>query len=487
MSLASELGSRFKIEFAAKIIGVISSAILIVALARLLTPDDYGLLFLAISVLGMFSLLGRLGIARSAARYIAEYKEKDISQIPHILKFAFLLNIATVVVICVIFLILHEHVALWIGESNLVPFFLLGVLYIGFYAIVKFPRFTLQGFENIKMSSIIHSIDRSGRLIFAIGLVFFGYGALGALFGYILASFLAGTVGIAYLYFQYYRGENRHEREPGLRRRIAEYAIPITITNTANVLNNYIDTILVGFFLNPTAVAFYTIGKQVTGFIETPISALGFTLSPTFEAQKAKGNDNMAARIYEEAVFHGLLLYLPAAAGLVLLAKPLIRIVFGSQYLDAAVVLQVFALYVVLRSVVLLTSNALDFLGHARQRAIAMVITAVLNVLLNILLIPRIDVVGAAIATVISYSLYTGINIYLIVSYLEIRIKWLIKKLNYVVLITIIMSSIIYPISDYVVNIITLLIVVAIGVLIWLLLSIYFNLLNIGMIKDILD
>ncbi len=65
------------------------------------------------------------------------------------------------------------------------------------------------------------------------------------------------------------------------------------------------------------------------------------------------------------------MLYIPAAAGLILVSEPLIYIVFGEEYAGAVPVLQILGIYAVLQSVKVLTDNGLDFLGRARERAIA--------------------------------------------------------------------------------------------------------------------
>jgi len=289
MGLTSQLGRRFRAEFTAKIIAVVCGGILTVALARLLNPNSYGLLFLAISVFGVTELFSKLGVAKSTARYITTYKETDPGQIRHIVKFGFILNISTIIIVCTGFYFSYEYIANWINEPSLVPFLAIGVLYIGFHSLTTFFRLTLQGFEAIQASAALHSIDRVSRLLFALGFVLLGFGALGALVGYVIAFILASSFGAAYLYFYHFQGLERSQRESGLRRRLVEYMVPLTATGTADVLDKRVDMILLGFFIGPTAVAFYTVGKQVVTFIETPMSALGFTLSPTYEAQKARG------------------------------------------------------------------------------------------------------------------------------------------------------------------------------------------------------
>lgn len=486
MDIASELADRFKSELLGKIVAVVSGAVLTVALARLLNPDDYGLLFLAISILGTIELFSKLGIAKSSARYIAEYKEARPNQLQHIIRFSFMLNIITIVVVGAVLLIVHRHLSNIIGEPDLNPLLQIGALFIAFSSLMTFVRVVLQGYESIKPAAILHATDRGLRLLFAVGFVLLGFQAVGALIGYIFAYFVSSTIGLFYIYIHHYRTCQSGAIETGLRRRIAEYTLPLTLTSTADVIDKRIDTVLVGFFIGPVAVAHYTLSRQVVQFVEAPIEALGFTLSPTYEAQKAKGNSKAAARIYEEALSYGLMLYIPAAAGLVLVSEPLISIIFGEDYLGAVPVLQVLAIYSVFQSVKLLTDNGLDFLGRARDRAFVKTVTAILNFILNIIFIPQIGVVGAALATVITDSIYTISNIYIMHKEIHINILGLSKSIINIIIITGIMSTIVYLTSIFTDGPMSLIMMVVTGLITWLTLVVGFGILDVNRVHQLL-
>ena len=478
MGLASQLGSRFKAAFTAEIVGAISGGALTILLARLLTPGSYGLLFLALSVFSVAKLFSAFGVAKSASRYIAEYKETDPGQIPHILRVALLLNLLTIAIIAFAFFVGRGPIATLLNEPDLSPFLLLGSAFIVFSTLTLFVQQTLQGFEEIRKASLFTAVDKAGRLIFATGFVLLGYGALGALVGYIVSYALIATVGLAYLFHRGYRQFDFSPIESGLKRKIGEYTIPIAVTQSAHTLDHHIDKVLIGFFVGPTAVGFYTIGKQVVQFVETPMSALGFTLSPTYGSQKARGNSDTAARIYETALSQGLLLYFPAAAGLMILAEPGIRYVFGSEYLGAVPVLQVLAIFAILQSVTKLTSHGLDYLGRARDRSIIKGATAVLNFGLNVVLIPIMGVVGAAVATVVTFAIYTFANVYIMHLEFDLRVQWLAKQAGYAVLITGLMSVVVVGAAEYISGLFTLVSVVLLGVLVWAVFTLYFDLVD---------
>lgn len=462
------LRSRFSAEFAGKLFAAIVGALVTILLARWLEPAEYGLLFLAFSVLGILKYLSELGIGKSTARYVSEYKEEEPEQVPHIVRTGFLLNVGTIVVVGVGFALVYDRIALVLGEPDLSPYLALGILYLAVGTLKTYARKVLQGYEAIESAAAIKVVGNGSKLCFVVGLVSLGYGGLGAMGGYVLGYGLATAVGFFLIGTRISRRiEPSPAIEPGLRRRIAEYTIPLTATGTANTLEKRVDTVLVGFFLTPVAVGYYTIAKQVVQFIETPASALGFAISPSFSAAKARGDIDQAARLYETALVNSLLLYVPVAAGVVIVADPFVSLVFGADYVGAVTVVQVMALYAVAKSVTDITSNGLDFLGRARIRAIVKSATATLNVFLNLLLIPTIGVEGAAIATVVSYSLYTVVSVFLIHQEFDLRLRRLAIEIAQIVSIAAVMSVVVYALTLTAQGWLAVLGATVLGVVVW--------------------
>lgn len=431
MTFVQRILFRFKAVFAAQIVRMIAQGGIVVLLTRyLLTPDEYGLLFYAISILAVLLLFANLGLAKSAARYLAEYRETDPSQIPRILRSTLRFNAATILVVGVALGVTAPIAARVLREPALTPFLYVGVAYVGARSLHTFARLTFQGFNQTQLSAYTSIVANVATLAFVIAFVALGFGAVGALVGYTVAYALAAAFGVGIVYRRWMQDADEPAgTDDGLSRRILEYSVPLTATRGANVLDKQIDTILIGFFMTPVAVGYYTLSKQISEFVMTPAASLGFTISPTYGEQKASDDIARAREIYEQTLHHVLLLYVPAAAGIVLVAPHLVPLVFGEAYRDAVVVVQVFSGYVVLQAITNVTSDGLDYLGRARSRAIAKGVTAVANFGLNLLLIPRMGVVGAALATVLTHSAYVAVNLYVVHQELSLRLRSLARQI----------------------------------------------------------
>lgn len=469
MSITDRVAKGVKATFGARIVDIAANAVLTVILARyLLTPDQFGLLFVVISILGVASMFGTLGFPSSVARYITEYSEKDRTQIPQILRYSVGVIITLSLIVAVALTVGNSLVARIIDEPGIEPLLVIGGVYILFEALSKYLSSVFQGLNRIELSALVNSVSAIGRLLFAVVFTLAGYGAVGALAGYAAGFALSVTVGGTILYQQYYRSiETAPQLEDGLFRRMVEYSVPLTATRGATVIDKKVDTILVGVLLNPLAAGFYTIGKQVSDASIAPASSLGFTISPAFGEDKAGDRLKNAAELYELAMKNILILYIPATVGLILVAEPMVVHVFGPDYRAAAPVVQVMSLFVLANSVNKITSDGLDFLGRARTRAIFKGGMAIANVILNLLLIPTLGVIGAAIATVITFSAYTILCVYLITTELPVTLRTVVRPVVKVTIISLGMGIVVLMLLPLVNGVITLLAIITAGVCVW--------------------
>lgn len=473
-SLAARVASGAKASLGGRGLYVVSNAVLVLLLTReLLTPTAFGRLFFAISVLGVVSMFAVLGLPKSTARYVNQYVERDPGQVRFIIRVSVVLLGALALTVSAGLVLVSGRLAAFLGDPAVAPLLALGGLYVAVYALHSHVVVLFQAFNHVEWSATVTAIAGVARLVLAVALVAVGLEAAGALLGYIGGYAVAGVVGAVVLYRRYYRPlEPTGQREPGLVRRIVEYSLPLTATKGAGVLDKRVDIILVGSLLNPAAVSYYVVSKQISEFASIAATSFGYSVSPAYGEQKASDRVERAARLYENAVRYTLLLYVPAAVGLVLVASPTVTLVFGEQYGPAVPVVQVMSGFVLVNAVNKVTSDGLDYLGRARSRAVMKTVTAVANFLLNLLLIPVFGVVGAAVATVITYTAYTGGNVYQIHTELHLDVGSILRDAVVVCLIAAAMAAVVVFAVPYVSGPLTLAGVVALGGGVWAVLSV---------------
>lgn len=489
MTVARRVARGASALLAGELVRMAAKGLVILLLTRVyLEPDEYGLLFFATAVLGVAALFATLGFGKSAGRYIAEYRETDPGQIPHIVSSALGYNLVSVLAVAAVLVAFRDQLAALLGEPALSPLLLVGAAYVGGLSLQKTVSLLFQGFNRVDLGALVNVVSSVGLLGFVVGLLALGFGVVGALLGYAAGYLLAAAVGLGILYAKFYRRYRRGEpAEDGLSRRLLEYSVPLAMTRGAHVLDTRIDAVLVGFLVNPLAVAYYTLGKQITEFVIAPATALGVAVSPTYGEQKAADDLRRAAEVYETTFEYTLSLYLPAAAGLFVVAGPAVRLVFGEGYLGAVPVVQVFSVFVLLSALIKITDDGLDYLGRARARAVAKGGASVGNFALNLLLIPAFGAVGAAVATVVTTAALVGVELVIVFRELRPSRSRLLRSAATVGVVTTGTMGAVLPFVGFISGLLSLAAVVGVGVAAWAVLATTVGVVDVGHLRAMLS
>jgi O-antigen/teichoic acid export membrane protein len=487
MDFVRDVVRGFKAEVGARIIYFATTGVVLVFLARQLTPDGYGLVFLALSVLAVGQLLADLGIPRSAARYIAEYEELDPDQVGFIVTFSFSVILLSATTVMIIVVVLHREIAALFDEPALGTPLLVGAALILCRALYRYFRRVLQGFKHIGSSASVYSMEGVGRLVSVVGFVLLGFGTAGAIGGYAFGFGSAALLGAVLFYRRIYPTlDVTLNGDPELQSRILRYAMPLLGIKSARVVDNSFDTMLVGFFLAPAAVGFYSLSRQAVHLLQAPASALGFTAGPWFGDQKAAGNVDDIADIYRSSLVYTLLFYLPVAAGLALLARPALLLVFGESYLPATNVLQILSGLAVLQAVEELSENAIDYLGRARERSATKAITVVASFLAMVVLIPVFGIEGAAIAKVATHGVYVGTLLFIMRLEVGLDLREVGRNAAQIIVVTALMSVSVLQAAKYISGLVTFAAVVLLGGTIWAVLAVALGFVDAETVRSVL-
>lgn len=460
--------------FIAQVVRMAAKGGLILILTRyLLTPARYGKLFLAITILGLALMLANLGLGKAGARYVTEYSETEPELVPVVVRQTLVFKGIAIAVVAAGLYAFHRQIAALAGEPSIAALLVVGIGYVAVRSLSGGVTMLFQGFNRMDLTAGMGIVANVLLIVAVPGLLALNFGLEGAIAGYAFSYGVAAVIGLVVLYRGFYSPVDvERARRRNVSKRVLGYSVPLTFTMGANVLNSRVDTILISVFRGPTAVAFYTLGKQIVDFLIAPAHSLGFGISPTVGEQKAADDLEGAAQLYERSFVYTVALYGPAAAGVVFVADPTIRLLFGSDFAGAVVVLQIFSLFVVVRALDAITSDALDYLGRARSRAIAKGGLAAGNFVLNLLLIPPFGIVGATAATVLAQTVYVGVELLLIADELPLDVARLLRSTLLVGGITAGMSAVVYPLAGGISSIPALVGVVCVGGLVWLVLTV---------------
>lgn len=174
-------------------------------------------------------------------------------------------------------------------------------------------------------------------------------------------------------------------------------------TAVAICINTSMDTVMLGIFGADRNVGIYTTASKMYNIVLTLVISVSAVVMPrlSYYSQKEDKTDFISlANKNMEILF---LLSIPAILGLTLLAKSTICTVAGEDYVDAIPIMQILnPLILILGIKNFLGLQILSPLGKEKSMLLMYCIGALLNVVLNSLLVPTYMEYGAAISTLIS-------------------------------------------------------------------------------------
>ncbi len=182
---------------------------------------------------------------------------------------------------------------------------------------------------------------------------------------------------------------------------------PFAVSDTLTLTYMRADTVLLGMLKGPTAVGLYQAGTTLVLNLNVLARSLNRALYPRMS--RAWPSQVQTFRRLRDGSFRTIaLVAMPAAVGSFLLAPETFDFLYGPEFDPAIVTYQLLVLVIPIRMLGNTLSLSLAATDRQKPRMVAVAMAAVLNLLLNLFLIPRWSYLGAAVATVISeFSLLT--------------------------------------------------------------------------------
>jgi O-antigen/teichoic acid export membrane protein len=179
-------------------------------------------------------------------------------------------------------------------------------------------------------------------------------------------------------------------------------ALPFLLMGGLNLVNYQTDLIMLGWFGTAAEVGVYRVAGVGSGLVVFVLGAANAMLAPTIAALHARGETRRLQRVVTQSARLVLLCALPAALALILFGRWILTAVFGAEYAVGATALAILAAAQLANAATGSVGQLLSMTGHERDAARGIALSALINVVLNALLIPRWGMNGAAAASAAS-------------------------------------------------------------------------------------
>jgi O-antigen/teichoic acid export membrane protein len=375
----------------------------IIALARWMGAPEYGAFAYVIAWVAFLAMPAGLGIPVASVRFLSEYSARQsTSLIRGMLSRGAWLILGTSLVIAAIAIVIVLESGDRVPHAYRIP------LIIGLAGLPVAALFTLQSQVGRAFGWI--AMAYSPTQIWHPLLLLLAAGALVATHTPLTASLLVPlwlTVAALCTLIQalvYMRRLN-----PTLRGVSPEYdqrnwlrvSLPLLLIDGFAAIVNYSDILMVGLFVGPAAVAFYSAASRSAALVMAIYGSVHALSGPRIAELYAKGQKKELQKLLS-----GIVPWIsipPAIAAIALaIAGPFILRLFGHGFEVAWLALVLLAFANLITSITGPSALLLNMTGHQDSTATVYGLSALGNIVLNLFLVPRFGITGAAVGTTIA-------------------------------------------------------------------------------------
>lgn len=382
--------------FISRVLQLCISLIISIIVARILGPEGKGIYSLVILLPTLLITFTQFGIGPASVFYTGKkiYSPKKIFGANII--FSILISTLAITIGFVIVFFFHNRFFPNVPKEYL----FLALLLIPLQLFLTFLVDILLGLQEIRKYNLFQIIRSSIFLltiiIFLLGLKL---GIMAIIVGEIF-SYFTGCV-ILFLYTKKRLGGINFFLSKKLFSDFFSYGIKSYFGNISTLLHLRVDMWMINFFLNPLMVGYYSIAAGLSERIWLISQSAGIVLFP----KVASEDDQIKIKEFTPIVCRNILfITLFIALFLLLIGRWIILLFYSKSFLESVFPFQILLIGSVAIAGTRILTNDLAGRGKPMVNTYVAILSLVLNVILNIIWIPKFGIVGCAWASTISYS-----------------------------------------------------------------------------------
>jgi len=375
-------------------------------LTRYLSKEEYGI----VSIFFVTIMLVSIAICNGLPEFII----KEYSGLGHKLRvkrFSTLLSFVLILSACVTFIA-------FLISTPLITFFNLQnysnvIIYI-LLTILLFPSYRLftsylTAKQKIKSTECVSLLDNSWMLIVIGTALFLGYVSVFYIFQ---IRFVFHVIALLFVVYLLRRTDKIRLVKPDKRvlKKALDFSLPMLPLLVAVYFINAGDRYILAFLKGSAAVGSYAYFYSLLSIVLL-LAMLPTAMLFTYSAREFKKNKAKSDMFFNVGVKYSLLLLIPALIGLYVLRQEIVTLITGPKYVDDLYLLIYLLVFPLFEYFVFLYRKIFLLIDRTKFLAKIYIGACLLNIILNFMLIPYIGIVGAALATIISYLLLSIIMI----------------------------------------------------------------------------
>ncbi|MFH1249787.1 MAG: flippase [bacterium] len=381
--------------FTEKVLKLLVNFIVGVYVVRYLGLVRNGMLAYALSVIGILSAITTIGLGDIIVReLLADTKNRD-----KILGTSFFLKIFSAVIIYGLIVIYYFYNR---DIQNLLLLIIAGSIIFKPFEVIEsyFKSQVLSKYPVLikTLSVILTDCGKIFLILFQMPLIYFGALAFAEIF--------LAAVGFLIIFKTQKLSVFQWRFDWNIARSLFRDSWPLMFSSLAVTIYMKVDKIILKEMLGDASVGLYDAAVRLCEgwyFIPVAISSSLFPAIISAKKMSAQLYNARLQKLYDLLAWISILIAIPIS----LFSRQIIHFLYGADFIEASLVLTIYIWAGV--PVFLGTANSQYLIAenYTRISLVRAISGMVINIVLNIILIPRMGVIGAAVATVVSYSCAT--------------------------------------------------------------------------------
>ncbi len=363
-----------------------------ILIARALGPADLGKYYFAISFASIFSILMDIGLTNVLTREIAKEKSQANKFLGSVIAVKLPLTVLTGLII-----IISANI-LGYGElTKILIYFSTACVILDSFTAAFFS--VSRGFHNLSFESVASILFQIIVLITGVIILKLNLG-LKWLMGAMLLASIFNFVYSLFITVKIFKVSLKPIYDLKLIKLVLKISISFGLFAVFQKIYTYFDTVLLQALAGDYYVGLYQVAFKIINAIQFLPLAFTASLYPAMSAYWASNREQLAVT-FERAMNYLIIIALPISVGIAVLADKIV-LIFKAGYADAILPLQLNITALLFLFTAYPIGSLLNACDKQKINTINMGITVVASVILNIILIPRFQAVGASITVLIS-------------------------------------------------------------------------------------
>lgn len=376
-----------------------------IIVARLLSPAIYGLYGLGWTILSILTIIAPLGLDKGVIRFSIDYLFEDRSVVKGVILQSIVSSFLAGSLIGASVYFSAPWLASFFGKPDL-------VLIIKYFALVTPFATTLRvAASSTRITKRVYYFIFSETLsqpavFFLVIIVSYiaGWHLMGAL-GAALVSFIMGFLVSLYFVAITVRGFIPSETKARfITKELFAFSIPASFAGIFLLLLYWVDRLVVGYFRSEAELGIYQAVSQFSILFAIILSGFDTIFAPHIADLYRKKEITQLQELFRISTKWGLYISLPIFMIIVSVPKELLQIIFGADYIGGWASLIILSV----GQLINVSTGAVGFIfvmtGNQNRWLISSCCLFIVSIVLNVILVPRWGINGAATGTAIALS-----------------------------------------------------------------------------------